>query len=159
MASELLADHHLSLLELSESHIDQIMRLENAAHSHPWSVAIMSGAISRHLGIGLCRIDTEEFDLIGFALVSVVLDEAELLNFVIDPALQGQGMGSIFVESVIDEVTIKAKRFYLEVRQSNIPAIRLYENAGFVEAGVRRNYYPTKAGKEDAILMAMELFQ
>lgn len=159
MASDLLADKNLALLELSESHIDQIMRLEIAAHSHPWSAATMAGALARHFGIGLYRIDVDEPHLIGFALVSVILDEAELLNFVIDPEQQGKGLGTIFVEAVIDEVAAKAKRFYLEVRQSNISAIRLYENAGFVEVGVRRNYYPTKAGKEDAILMAMELFR
>ena len=72
--------------------------------------------------------------------------------------LQGQGIGGAFLEWIIEQLTPVAERFYLEVRASNAAAIALYEAAGFAEMGVRHNYYPAKKGREDALLMAMELF-
>jgi ribosomal-protein-alanine N-acetyltransferase len=52
---------------------------------------------------------------------------------------------------------MSAENLFLEVRASNKVAIGLYEQAGFIESGVRKNYYPSHAGKEDAILMALGL--
>ncbi len=156
LASEnLIADKGLSIIDLDESHVDQIMLIEMSAHSHPWAVSSMQNSLKRCFNLGLHGSK----GLVGFAIVSVVIDEAELLDFVIDPSHQGQGLGTAFLNTLIRRVAKKAARFYLEVRESNIAAITLYENSGFVEVGVRRNYYPTKRGKEDAILMAMELFE
>jgi [ribosomal protein S18]-alanine N-acetyltransferase len=132
----------------------QLHPLELAAHSHPMSESLFRDNLARYHAIGI-KLDDQ---WIGFALISMVVGEAELLDYVVDPKLQGQGIGGAFLEWIIEQLTPVAERFYLEVRASNAAAIALYEAAGFAEMGVRHNYYPAKKGREDALLMAMELF-
>lgn len=132
----------------------QLHQLELAAHSHPMSESLFRDNLARYQAIGI-KLDDQ---WIGFALISMVVGEAELLDYVVDPKLQGQGIGGAFLEWIIEQLTPVAERFYLEVRASNAAAIALYEAAGFAEMGVRHNYYPAKKGREDALLMAMELF-
>lgn len=108
-----------------------------------------------------CWGATVDEQLIGFAVVSCVAGEAELLDFVVSPACQGQGIGGAFIGWLQRwlSTTGSAQRFYLEVRQSNEAAIAVYQAAGFVEVGIRHNYYPAAWGREDAVLMAMELLE
>jgi len=143
----------LEVSALSQSDSGALHAIELAAHSHPMSASLFEGNLQRYHAIGL----KDQKGWIGFALISLVAGEAELLDFVVAPQQQGRGIGSAFLQWLIDRLSNKAERFYLEVRASNEPAIHLYGNAGFVEMGIRENYYPAKNGREDAILMAMEL--
>ena len=75
-----------------------------------------------------------------------------------DPAFQRRGLGRALLEQVIDEVEKRGVvTLWLEVRASNVAAIALYESLGFNEATIRRNYYPTVDGREDAIIMALPI--
>ena len=97
--------------------------------------------------------------MVGFAVVQFVLDEASLLNIAVDPQLQKQGIGRILLDEVIHRAMVKqATTVFLEVRASNRRAITLYQMAGFNEMGLRKNYYPTSHGKEDAVMMALMVF-
>ena len=92
----------------------------------------------------------------AFAITQVILDEATLFNIAVDPAFQRRGLGRALLEQVIDEVEKRGvATLWLEVRASNVAAIALYESLGFNEATIRRNYYPTADGHEDAIIMAL----
>lgn len=144
----------LSVCRLPADALDAICELETSAHTHPWSRSLLESGLSRYACWGI-QTDGE---WIGFAIVSLVAGEAELLDFVVSPKRQGQGIGTCFIAWLTEQVARDADRFYLEVRASNASAIALYEAAGFVEVGIRPNYYPTAKGQEDAILMAMELF-
>jgi ribosomal-protein-alanine N-acetyltransferase len=94
----------------------------------------------------------------AFAITQVVLDEATLFNIAVDPAWQRQGLGRQLLEHLIGELEKRdVLTLWLEVRASNQPAIALYESLGFNEATIRRNYYPTTHGREDAIIMALPL--
>lgn len=94
----------------------------------------------------------------GFVLFSRVLDEATILNIAIDPAQQGRGLGRQLLGGVLETMKCDgATRCLLEVRESNTPAQALYKRAGFELDAVRRNYYPTQGGREDALLMSMPL--
>ncbi len=143
----------LDVVALSNTDSAELHAIELAAHSHPMSASLFAGNFERYHAVGL----RDQSGWIGFALISVVVGEAELLDFVVTPQQQGRGIGSAFLQWLIDNLSAKAERFYLEVRASNEAAIQLYSGAGFVEMGVRENYYPAKGGREDAILMAMEL--
>lgn len=143
----------LSVYPLTADALDAICALEISAHSHPWSRSLLESGLSRYQCWGI-QADGE---WIGFAIVSLVVGEAELLDFVVSPKHQGQGIGTAFIAWLTERVAQDAERFYLEVRASNASAIALYQTAGFVEVGVRPNYYPAHKGREDAILMAMEL--
>lgn len=97
-------------------------------------------------------------EMAAFAITQIVLDEATLFNIAVDPAFQRRGLGRELLERVIDEVEKRGvATLWLEVRASNAAAIALYESLGFNEATIRRNYYPTADGREDAIIMALPL--
>ncbi len=94
----------------------------------------------------------------GFALFSVVLDEATVLNIAVHPDLRRQGLGRHLLQVAMGCMReAGAQRCLLEVRESNSSARRLYENTGFQADGVRRNYYPDGPGREDAVLLSRRL--
>ena len=91
-------------------------------------------------------------------VLSVAADEAHILNVCIDPGEQGHGHGRRLLRALVSIARGHgAQRVFLEVRPSNPHAIALYHDEGFNEIGRRPRYYPAHAGREDAIVMAMEL--
>jgi len=85
--------------------------------------------------------------------------EVHLLNLSIAQPWQRRGLGRQLLEYFMRVARAwEAERILLEVRPSNAAARALYEDAGFLEIAVRREYYPVDGkGREDAILMALDL--
>ncbi len=129
----------------------QLAELESRAHAHGWSAAQYQDSLRcGHQFHGLFAAE----QLQGFAVTQSVLDEAELLNIVIDPQWQGQGLGGRLLRELSASLAAAgARRLFLEVRAGNAVARHLYQRQGFVESGLRKNYYPCAHGREDAILM------
>lgn len=128
-----------------------IRQIEQQAHYHPWSSSLLEDAISNYH----CWTLLIENTIVGYGFLKIILDEAELLNIAISPALQGKGFGKYLLSHLLSEAKIlKAKECFLEVRESNLTAYHLYENLGFNEIGRRSNYYPSPKGFEDALIMA-----
>ena len=110
------------------------------------------------LAIGLPVWVVELVIPIGYAIVLNVLDESHLLDIGVVPAAQGQGLGRYFLGWLCERAKEHgADTFFLEVRPSNVAALRLYERFGFAEIGRRRGYYPAAEGREDAIVMRLAL--
>ena len=85
--------------------------------------------------------------------------EAHILNISVAPDEQGKGVGRRMMEILIETAKGEAETMFLEVRPSNPGAIALYQKLGFNEIGVRKGYYPAENnGREDAIMLALELF-
>lgn len=131
-----------------------VSHIEQQVTPHPWRESEFLGSFSRHH----CLAATLGHRVVGYAIYQVVAGEAEILNLAIEPGSQGCGYGHQLLDHLIAIVSAQAQRLFLEVRVSNDPARQLYERAGFVEICIRKNYYQTDAGPEDAILMAMELY-
>jgi len=138
-----------------ESDIDAIMEIEPHIYSHPWS----RGNFSDSLVSGYSAwVLLDGAEIIGYALMMLVLDEAHLLNLSIARTYQKQGLGRLLLEHMIAIARRQnAANMFLEVRPSNISAIALYENIGFNEMAIRRGYYPAHNGREDAVLMGLAL--
>jgi len=135
--------------------LDSIMEIEPKIYSHPWSRGNFSDSL--HAGYS-CWIYESEGEVVGYAVMMSVLDEAHLLNISIAQDYQGRGMGRALLEHVIDIARRHgAQMMFLEVRPSNKNAIALYESIGFNEFSVRKGYYPAHNGREDAILMGLAL--
>jgi len=133
-----------------------VYSIETSANHFPWSVKNFSDSLDagHHAWVYIDPYDV----IIGFAIVQLVLDEAHLLNICVRPDMQGQGYGRRILEHIIDHAMSKsATLLVLEVRQSNQRAQSLYEQFGFNEMTVRRGYYPAEQGREDAILMGLDL--
>lgn len=135
--------------------LDAILRIEPTIYSHPWT----RGNFTDSLASGYSAwVMAQAEEIIGYALVMFVLDEAHLLNVSVAKAYQGQGLGRQLLAHLI-AIALKqaAVNVFLEVRVSNKQAIGLYEAMGFCEMGIRRAYYPSKGGREDAVLMGLAL--
>ena len=82
----------------------------------------------------------------------------ELLEIAVDPVHQGKGFGKALLAQVLAAARARAVRLMrLEVRIGNERALKMYEKAGFKRVGLRRGYYPTATGREDAVLMDADL--
>lgn len=136
--------------------LPRVVEIENNAAVVPWPISQFQGCIDgrQHHGFILEQRD----QVVGFAIFALVLDEASLLNIAIDPACQGRGLGRGLLEHCLQTVTtLGARECYLEVRVTNARAQRLYSSMGFEVIGGRKDYYPAKQGREDALVMSRAL--
>lgn len=129
--------------------------IEAAATSYPWTAGNYADSMkSGHLFYLLREQETIQ----GFAIIMLVAGEAEVLNLVISQPYQGQGLGSVLLNEVITSLTHQnCSKLFLEVRKTNLAALSLYKKCLFEQSGLRKNYYQTESGREDAILMEREL--
>ena len=144
-----------TISSLEPTDLPAAFHIEKRAHAFPWSEqTFASNQGERYLNLQL----SVDGVMAAFAITQIVLDEATLFNIAVDPAFQRRGLGRELLEQVIDEVEKRGVvTLWLEVRASNVAAIALYESLGFNEATIRRNYYPTAEGREDAIIMALPI--
>lgn len=147
--------HMNTISSLETTDLPAAYHIEQRAHAFPWSEkTFASNQGERYLNFQL----TQNGKMAAFAITQVVLDEATLFNIAVDPDYQRQGLGRVLLEHLIDELEKRGvATLWLEVRASNAAAIALYESLGFNEATIRRNYYPTTDGREDAIIMALPI--
>lgn len=135
--------------------IEAVFCIEQQAYPFPWSKRIFEQSVSSNK---YCVVMEQEKEILGYAIVSYVVGEAELLNICITPSHQAKGYGHTLLNHIIESATNSGNSdMYLEVRASNVSAIHVYEKAGFHEIGHRKGYYPADSGREDAILMALPL--
>lgn len=94
-------------------------------------------------------------EIVGFAGIKIILDEADIMNIVIKKDFRNNGIGSLLLDYLISySKSINLKTITLEVNEINIPAIKLYEKFGFEKLGIRKKYYN---GKNDAIIMSKKI--
>lgn len=134
---------------------DAIMDIERSAHFHPWPDSV----VKRYLEKPDTAFVIEEHEQVsGYAVITLIAGEAELLMVAVHPSFQGKGAGRMLMDFLLDFLVQEgAEQWFLDVRESNQKAIALYESMGFCQAGVRPNYYPTAQGKEDALLYCLDL--
>jgi ribosomal-protein-alanine N-acetyltransferase len=150
-----LPQHHVSFRPMAYDDLAAISRIEPTIYSHPWTLGNFRDSLNAGHSAWVMEIAAE---IVGYALVMMVLDEAHLLNISVAKPFQGQGLGRALLAHMVEiSRRHQAANMFLEVRVSNTNAIVLYESVGFCEMGIRRNYYPTKTGREDAVLMGLAL--
>jgi ribosomal-protein-alanine N-acetyltransferase len=140
---------------MRDGDIPTILAIDKSAYEFPWTDGIFRDC----LRVGYhCRV-LEQFDTIqAYGVMSVAADEAHLLNLCVKPQAQRQGFGRKMLAHLIDLARrAGADMILLEVRATNYPAIALYTAMGFGEIGQRKNYYPARQGREDALLLARAL--
>lgn len=135
---------------IQSADIARVYQIEAAVQSHPWTEKQFREAQENYQ----CTVIENFGKVVGFCILQPVLDEANLLLMAIDPTMQGQGLGFQLLEQSIDLLKNHPVQIFLEVRESNIAAIKLYEKSGFHQIDVRKNYYPVaEGGREHAIIM------
>ena len=143
--------------EISLGDLDGIVQIERAVNPFPWGEEALRDTIASS---GHHLMSLMEGRAVGFLLSSFVLDEAQLLLIGVSPDWQGVGVGGQLLKELINRSQDQGQKLiYLEVRSGNERAIRLYRSLGFIDIGVRRDYYPGLVGREDAIVMSLQLDQ
>jgi ribosomal-protein-alanine N-acetyltransferase len=145
----------LSFEPMGEQDIDWVLEQETVLQPSPWSRQNFSDSLIAGHSCWLMRDGGKP---IGYAIVLVVLDEAHLLNLGVAQSAQGTGLGARLLKHLlVCAKDYNLRQFFLEVRPSNLPALALYRRAGFTEIGRRKGYYASPAGREDALVMRLEL--
>ncbi|MES9835884.1 MAG: ribosomal protein S18-alanine N-acetyltransferase [gamma proteobacterium symbiont of Ctena orbiculata] len=151
-----LLDPLLGIRPMQPEDLVQVLAIEESVYPFPWTLGIFQDC----LRVGYCCwVVTLDRQVIGYGVMSVVIDESHILNICIDPAWQGKGLGMKLARRLLKIARQHgAEMAYLEVRVGNKAAIGLYQKLGFVEIGQRPGYYPdSDRRREDALVMSLEL--
>ena len=136
--------------------LPDVLRNERLGYMHPWTEGIFRDCLRNGQECWLLMSSNLN---VGHGILSIAAGESHLLNVCVHPDFQGHGFGRILVEHILERARAgKASTIFLEVRPSNVAACELYDKLGFNEVGIRENYYPSKVGREDALVLAKELF-
>lgn len=143
------------LRDMQEADLPTIMAIERLAYEFPWTEGILRDCF--RFGY-VCKVYESRAGILGYGILSIGAGECHFLNICITPAQQQRGHGARLVKELLEIARqAHARSALLEVRASNIAAFRLYDKLGFNEIGVRKNYYPARSGREDALVLALEL--
>lgn len=137
--------------EMTESHLDDVVVIEQQAHSHPWKTSMLRDLNGRGAHNVVMLVNDQ---VVGYFYAQNIVGEVSLLNVAVSPRHQGQGYGRQLIQHLMDYCdSCQAESAWLEVRESNTAAVSLYASEGFNEVDRRRDYYPTEQGREDAVIM------
>lgn len=140
----------VELRPLRTSDLDSIEVIEHASYPTPWSRSMFASELAKPTSI--CLGAFEGTDLVGYVINSRYVDAWHVMNVAVDPPHRGRGVATMLLERLFEVTAGDARRGYtLEVRVSNLEAIRLYEKLGFERRGTRRGYYTDN--REDALVM------
>lgn len=141
----------IDILSLKLEHIDSVLVIDTLCFPTPWSresfqKEIENNKFARYI------IAKKGDVVIGYAGMWLILDEGHITNIAVHPEYRGIGAGKLLLEALIEICRIESiNSITLEVRKSNIVAQSLYKKYGFVEEGIRKEYYGDN--REDAIIM------
>ncbi|UHL66097.1 tRNA (adenosine(37)-N6)-threonylcarbamoyltransferase complex dimerization subunit type 1 TsaB [Paralcaligenes sp. KSB-10] len=146
----------VSICTMTAEHLDEVLKIERAVQSFPWTRGNFSDALQAGYGAWVaCRDNI----VLGACLAMFAPDAAHLLLIAVSPDAQRQGVGAQLLqqcERAALEHSLKA--VLLEVRPSNGKALDFYRHRGFERLGVRKNYYPTgRDEREDAWVLEKKL--
>lgn len=144
----------IQIIPMTIERLPQVAALEQACFpADPWSEGVFREALANPRVSVLLALG-EDGGLLGYAVLSVMLDEGNLDNIAVAPQARRQGVADALLSALTGFGGDHLAALTLEVRASNTPAIALYEKHGFAAVGRRKNYY--SAPREDAILMTLE---
>lgn len=143
----------IEIREMQWDDLDQVMEIENACFSNPWTETGFFSFLIREDTLFLVAQDEEE--ILGYCGIVMVQDEGDIMNVAVAEKARNRGIGGMLMLALTQKTKENGiNKIFLEVRESNLPAIHLYEKMGFAANGRRKNYY--EAPREDAILMMRE---
>ena len=142
------------ILSLEQQHLEAVQRLEESCFAEPWSLDMLKEELRAPAGLAL--VAEKDGQICAYALLLCVSGQAELLRIATDGACRRQGVGRRLLRACMERLEQRGCReLFLEVRESNAPAIALYTGAGFAPVGKRKNFYSNPT--ENAVLMTISL--
>ena len=143
----------VEIRRLGLEHLDAIELVERRAYGTPWSRSMFASELAKPTSVCLGAFEGER--LVGYTINARYVDAWHVMNVAVDPEYHRRGIATSLLTSLFETTKEDEQRGYtLEVRVSNHDAIRLYEQLGFEQRGLRRGYYTDN--REDAIIMWRE---
>ncbi len=144
------------LLPMHPAHLPQVLEIEVRAYPFPWTEGILKDCLKA--GYSSWVVTNTLGEVLAYSFMSMAVGEAHILNICVDPRQQRQGLGLFLMQHLTTLArAANCTIVLLEVRKSNKGAFKLYDSLGFQRLGVRKNYYPAHDGREDAIVLGLEL--
>lgn len=143
---------NIQIRPMREEDLQSVLVVEESAYDFPWGESIFKDC----LRVGYCCwvLEHEEM-VVAHGVMTIAAGESHVLNICVHKDYQKMGFGRRLLEYLLSLALERDVHMtFLEVRPSNFAAIKLYLDMGFDEIGTRRNYYPAKMGREDALIFA-----
>ena len=139
------------LRDMNPADLAGIVCIEQCVHAYPWSYGNFTDALKSNY---VCKVYEADGEILGYVVLMLAVDEADLLNISIVAEYQRKGLGRQLLGAIIEIARgCNMQRMLLEVRSSNVAALGLYCDVGFRKIGMRHGYYSADNGREDAIVM------
>lgn len=140
---------------MSEALLPAVMDIEERAYPWPWTLGMFRDSLNSGY---LCHVLADAGQLLGYTVIYVAVGECHILNICVEPEKHGKGLGRLLLRHALERaIDHGAEQTFLEVRPSNTAAIGLYESMGFVQVGLRKDYYPAGDAREDALVYQLDL--
>ena len=134
--------------------LESIAEIERSAFTDPWSRASFRSMLDQ-APVWFVVAESGE-RVVGYVVAWFIGGDGEIGNVAVDEAYRGQGIGGMLLDAVLAEARRReVEAVYLEVRESNLAARRMYERYGFARVGRRRRYY--RRPEEDALILRLAL--
>ena len=141
--------------DMSADDTVEVAAIEQASYDFPWTEGIFRDC----LRVGYrCRVLLNDEEIIGYGVLAAAVGEAHLLNLCVCPERRREGFGRFLLEHMLELARADgAQRIFLEVRPSNHAARELYRSTRFEQIARRPRYYQAPLGREDALVLALDL--
>lgn len=155
----MLKEENITIEDMKEGDLSEVLKIEEESFSDPWTYSMFNAELSNPFSYqwvarGVARDNSVV--LTGFICFWIVEDEAHILDLAVHPLYRRRGVGSLLIKTSLDYwKDAGVKSAYLEVRESNEDARRLYERFGFKVITRRPKYYTRP--REDAYVMFRDL--
>ncbi len=141
-----------------ESDLSSIVHLDATSNPHPWGESLIIDALQTRKSWVVKSNENEDGGILGWLTASQVFDQSELEQILVNVSARRQGLAKKLMTAWLDDSEkIGVTEYLLEVRESNLSAINLYESLGFEQVGLRKNYYQTEQGHEAACLFTLTI--
>lgn len=147
-------DDALVIRLAEQNDVPHVVAIEQQVHHDPMSESMIQNELS--VEQGRFWVVFAQAQVVAYAMVWIVMDQAELHNIAVAASHQRQGIARKLMRWICDDVrALDVTNMFLEVREGNLPARQLYERLGFEAVGVRRKYYQHPV--EDAVVMSLDV--
>ena len=135
--------------------MQDVLNIEAASNLTPWSKKTFQKILENR---SISFVIRSNESVVAFCIANKVLDECHLQNIAVIEELRGKGIGTFMLNILFKRAKLSDLHIILlEVRESNKRARKFYQNNGFEELFIRENYYKTKNGRENAVIMRLEV--
>lgn len=155
--SAVLKPNDIMLRPMGDADLDAVNAIEQATYPFPWTRGIFQDCL--RVGYS-CWVLEEAGQVLAYGVMSAGGGEAHILTIVVKEEYRELGLGRRLLRHLITIARqAGVETIFLEVRPSNLAAIKLYQSLGFSEVGIRKDYYPDEGGREDALIMGLDKYQ